>query len=220
MQSGTVQNTSGSSATNTAKTTVAKNTLDKDSFLKLLVAQLQHQDPTTAQDPNQMVQQMATFSSLEAQQNTNTLLASIQTQNSALYQAQSADLIGKKIQITSNKVTLADGTATIGVNMASLGNATLTIKNSNGAVVATLGPGALAAGDSTLYWNGKDAQGNQLPDGNYTVSVSAKSTSGDAIVASTTTSAVVTAVSFVDNEVKVTAGGQQYSLTNITRISS
>lgn len=217
MQSGTVQNTS---TANKPATTTPKNSLDKDSFLKLLVAQLQHQDPTTAQDPNQMVQQMATFSSLEAQQNTNTLLASIQTQNAALYQAQSADLIGKKIQVTSSNVSLTGGAATIGVNMASDGNAALAIKDASGKVVRTLGPGALAAGDSTLNWNGKDDAGNQLPDGAYTVAIAAKSSTGASIKATTTTSAVVTAVSFVDNDVKVTAGGNQYSLTNITRISS
>lgn len=219
MQSPTVTTTSSTTA-NTAATTKASNTLSKDAFLKLLVAQLQHQDPTNTQDPNQMVAQMATFSSLEAQQNTNTLLASIQTQNAALYQAQSADLIGKKIQVTSKNVALADGAATIGVNMGAEGNATLTIRNANGAVVRTLGPGALGAGDSTLNWNGKDDNGVQLPDGNYTISVSAKTASGAPITASTTTSAVVTAVSFANNEVKVTAGGNQYSLSNITRISS
>ncbi|NTV74231.1 MAG: flagellar hook assembly protein FlgD [Holophaga sp.] len=219
MQSPTVSTTSSTTA-NTAATTKASNTLSKDAFLKLLVAQLQHQDPTNTQDPNQMVAQMATFSSLEAQQNTNTLLASIQTQNAALYQAQSADLIGKKIQVTSGKVALADGAAAIGVNMGADGNATLIIKDANGKIVRTLGPGALGAGDSTLNWNGKDDNGVQLPDGNYTVTVSAKTATGAPITASTTTSAVVTAVSFVDNEVKVTAGGNQYSLSNITRISS
>jgi len=219
MQSPTVSTTS-TTTPNTAATTKASNTLSKDAFLKLLVAQLQHQDPTNTQDPNQMVAQMATFSSLEAQQNTNTLLASIQTQNAALYQAQSADLIGKKIQITSSNVALSGGAAAIGVNMGADGNATLIIKDANGKIVRTLGPGALGAGDSTLNWNGKDENGVQLPDGNYKVSISAKTASGAPITASTTTSAVVTAVSFVDNEVKVTAGGNQYSLSNITRISS
>jgi len=220
MNTGSVPTVTTPTTSGSAATTPASNTLDKDAFLKLLVAQLQHQDPTTAQDPNQMVSQMATFSSLEAQQNTNTLLANIQTQNSALYQAQRADLIGKSIQISSSNVSLAGGVAPIGVNLASAGNATLTIKNSAGQVVATLGPGALAAGDNNISWNGKDSNGAQLPDGAYTVSVAASSATGAAITATTTTTAVVTAVSFVGSDVKVTAGGNQYSLSNITRISS
>jgi flagellar basal-body rod modification protein FlgD len=166
-----------------------------------------------------MVSEMASFSTLEAQQNTNTLLASIQTQNAALYQAQSADLIGKSIQVTTNNVSLSGGTADIGVNMASAGNATLTITNASGQVVSTLGPGSLAAGDNTLQWNGTDANGNQLPDGNYTVSVAAASSTGAAITAYTTASAVVTDVSFVNNNVMVTAGGSQYALSSINEIS-
>jgi len=218
MQTANVGSTNGTTSSSTSSK--ATKSLDKDAFLKLLVAQLQHQDPTNTQDPTQMVQQMATFSSLEAQQNTNNLLASIQTQNSALYQAQSADLIGKKIQITSGKVALSGGAAQVGVNMGAAGDATFTIKNAKGVTVATLGPVALEAGDTVLAWNGQDANGTQLPDGNYTVTVSAKNAAGSSVTASTTTTATVSAVSFVDNEVKVTAGGNQYSLSNITRISN
>ncbi|HLO67571.1 MAG TPA: flagellar hook assembly protein FlgD [Holophaga sp.] len=218
MQTANVGSTNGTTSSSTSSK--ATKSLDKDAFLKLLVAQLQHQDPTNTQDPTQMVQQMATFSSLEAQQNTNNLLASIQTQNSALYQAQSADLIGKKIQITSGKVALSGGAAQVGVNMGAAGDATFTIKNAKGVTVATLGPVALEAGDTVLSWNGQDANGTQLPDGNYTVTVSAKNATGSSVTASTTTTATVSAVSFVDNEVKVTAGGNQYSLSNITRISN
>ena len=159
------------------------------------------------------------FSTLEAQQNTNTLLASIQTQNAALYQAQSADLIGKSIQVTTSNLSLSGGTADIGVNMASAGAAIVTIKNANNQVVRTMGPGSLAAGDNTIQWNGTDTNGNQLPDGTYTVSVAAQSSTGAAITAYTTANAVVTDVSFVNNQVMVTAGGNQYALSSINEIS-
>ena len=40
-------------------------TLDKDGFLKMFVAQMQNQDPSSSQDPNQSTQEMATFSMVE-----------------------------------------------------------------------------------------------------------------------------------------------------------
>ena len=50
---------------------VAKNktTIDKDGFLKLFVAQLQNQDPTSAMDSGESMQQMTSFSMVEQMTN-------------------------------------------------------------------------------------------------------------------------------------------------------
>lgn len=217
MDTPTVDNTSSASS---SSSTLPSNTLDKNAFLKLLVAQLQNQDPTTNQDPNQMVQQMASFSALEAQQNTNTLLTSIQGQNNAIFEAQSANLIGKKVNVATNTFGLVGSKAILDVNVPKAGIALLTIKNSSGAVVATIGPGAVSAGDNPITWTGKDSSGNQVADGTYTVSVSAVSASGDAIKATTSAQATVTDVTFTDGQVYVIANGNKYPLSNVSRISS
>jgi flagellar basal-body rod modification protein FlgD len=63
---GGVGSTTGSAASTTS-TTLAKQTNDlgQDAFLKLLVTQLQNQDPTKPMDDSQFITQLATFSSLE-----------------------------------------------------------------------------------------------------------------------------------------------------------
>ena len=61
--------------------------MDKDAFLKLLITQMQYQDPTNPVDDKQFLAQMAQFTSLEQMQNLNKIMAN----------SQSFALIGKNV---------------------------------------------------------------------------------------------------------------------------
>jgi flagellar basal-body rod modification protein FlgD len=74
-------------AANTQSSNSKAGILGKDDFLKLFVAQLQNQDPTSSQDPTQSMQQMAQFSEIE--QITN--MVNQQNQSSAV------GLLGKTV---------------------------------------------------------------------------------------------------------------------------
>ena len=74
--------------------TATSSMLDKDSFLKLLVAQLQHQDPTSPQDSSQWTAQMAQFSTVEQLSNLATSTAASAKQSSM---AQAVSLIGHEV---------------------------------------------------------------------------------------------------------------------------
>ena len=69
-------------------------TVNYNQFLQLLVAELQNQDPTSPTDPTQYMSQLASFSSVEQQIQTNSKLDNMLT-SSALTQAES--MIGQTI---------------------------------------------------------------------------------------------------------------------------
>src|SRR5687767_10468803 len=86
--------------TNTASLTNPKASMDKDGFLKLFVAQLTHQDPSSPMDTNDSIAQMASFSMVEGVNNlqsTNTKIASALSTSSAV------GLIGRTVSYVDAK---------------------------------------------------------------------------------------------------------------------
>jgi flagellar basal-body rod modification protein FlgD len=99
--------TSTTPATSTQSTREAPGTLGKDAFLKILVGQMQHQDPMAQnQDGGQMIAQMAQFSQLEQISNmaaSNAQIATSLTQTGAL------SLIGRDVTYTGADGVAVDG---------------------------------------------------------------------------------------------------------------
>ncbi|WP_223478934.1 flagellar hook assembly protein FlgD [Oricola indica] len=94
--------TSATSATSTAAVSTAKSQVDYESFLKLLVAELKHQDPTEPMDSTEYVAQLATFSNVEQGIQTNNKLDDL-IQMSYLQQAGS--IIGRTLTTPDGEVT-------------------------------------------------------------------------------------------------------------------
>lgn len=92
---------SSSDAFSGSATQAAPQNLDKNSFMKLLVSQLQNQDPLSPVANEDFVAQLATFSSLEQLEglNQNVIAMIALNQSNALLSqlTQSGDLIGKEV---------------------------------------------------------------------------------------------------------------------------
>jgi len=185
--------TSGTSSTATG--TGGQNL--SDTFLKLLVAQMNNQDPLNPVDNSQITSQMAQISTVTGIGNLNTTVSQLVSQLQQSQALQSAQMSGHAVLVPGNSLTLA-ATSTSGSSqtMAAYGgfslpqaadSVTVTVKDASGATVKTINLGSLGAGVQDFGWNGTTDSGAQAAAGNYSYSVSA--TAGGKGVSATTYSA-------------------------------
>jgi flagellar basal-body rod modification protein FlgD len=171
----TMNGTSSASSSSAAKGTTATDL--QTTFLQLLVAQLQNQDPTSPMDSSQMTSQLAQINTVSGISQLNSSLSSLSTQLSAGQNAQAALLIGSTVLAPGNTIPVASGAAPqLGVTLPqAASDVKITITNAAGQVVNQVDLGPQSAGTVPVSWTPKDASGNTLPDGNYTYSVAANS---------------------------------------------
>ena len=195
----TVSGVTGSSPTTTTSTpgTVGSG-LDKQAFLKLLVAQMSHQDPLAPTEGTEYVTQLAQFSLVEQSQNQSTQLTQLSTQLGGLSNNASTDLVGKMVNVRGHGVAW-DGTNATGASVTLQGNATkvrVDIQDSSGKTVRTLDMGAHTAGTMAINWDGHDASGQPAIAGNYSVKVTATDPNGAAVSSTSDVTGTVKKVSF------------------------
>jgi len=220
----TVGSTSSTSSTSSSDASAAADAttsiLGKDDFLKLLMTQMQNQDPLNPTDDTQFVAQLAQFSSVEQMTNMNDTMNQLLVAQASANQTATAQLVGKSVQVNSNTVTLGTTTPVVlsGTLSGAAANVTATIVNAAGQTVRTINEGAGASGAWTGSWDGKDASGNSLPAGTYTVNLTATDSSGNAVTATSTSSGIVTGVSFVNGAAQLIVNGQTVPLSQVIEI--
>jgi flagellar basal-body rod modification protein FlgD len=190
---------SGASTTSSASgSSGASGTMDKEAFLKLLVAQISHQDPLKPMEGTEFVSQLAQFSQVEQALEQSRRLELLSAQMSGLANNAATDLVGKTVTLRGKSVAF-DGVTATGSSV-TLGGAaetvTVTVRDANGKAVRTLELGAKPAGAVAVTWDGKDAAGQPAPAGTYTLDVQAKTKDGSSVSVSQDVKGVVTGVFF------------------------
>lgn len=186
-------NTSSNSLSNTSS--IAGNF---DQFLLLLTTQLKNQSPLDPMDTNQFTAQLVQFAGVEQQLKTNDTLGSLLSLSAAGTATNAVSFVGSNITADGATAPLKDGSASWKVNSSAAGQATVTIKDSNGSVVQTM-TRSLAAGDQSLSWDGTTSIGTKAPDGAYTVSIQGTSVAGQSLTVKTQISGVVDGVDFTSS---------------------
>lgn len=156
--------TASASASNTqsSQTTQSAPTSDYQTFLNMLTAQMKNQDPLNPMNASDFAVQLATFSGVEQQTQTNQLLTALMGQSGL---SDLGSWVGMEARIyggawfSGQSISLAPD-PDLGADQA-----ILTVRDANGVIVDSR---ELSATAQSYEWDGLDRDGNQLPNGKYT----------------------------------------------------
>lgn len=204
MTTTTATTTTGTTGTGQA---AGKATVDYESFLKLLTAQLRNQDPLSPMDATQFMTQLAQLSTVEQGVRTNeTLTQVLDTLKSSGMRLDMAYL-GRQVEASSDRIALAGGEARMAYAVdGTAASVTVEVLNSAGTTIHKAA-GATGTGRQTFTWNGRTASGGTAADGVYTVKVTAKDKDGKALD-------VATVVTGTVSEVRTEDGATRFLLGN------
>jgi flagellar basal-body rod modification protein FlgD len=146
------------SASSTATSSASANSLDpaasQDRFLKLLVAQLNNQDPMNPMDNAQMTTQLAQINTVSGIQELNKTVQGLVGQFTQMQMLQGSSLVGHNVLTVGNTVNKEGTTGSGAMDLATdASSVTVQVINSSGAVVDTVDLGAQTAGRHSFTTN-------------------------------------------------------------------
>jgi len=208
-------------STNGGVNSTSRNKLAKDmnTFLTLLTSQLKNQDPLSPMDSTEFTNQLVQFAQVEQQISYNEKLDNLITLNRGGQAAMAVQYIGMHVEAESNRVPLQDGYARFAYGLTEDAKSVgIMIQDATGKPVYTEA-GKTTQGVHEFEWDGKDAYGNQLDDGTYTISLTALDKDGASIDTWTTVFGKVDGVTSQDGEAILTMGKVGVTLDNILSVT-
>lgn len=195
----------------------------EDRFLKLLVAQMNNQDPLNPLDNAQVTSQLAQINTVRGIEQMNSTLSKYVSGQAGTRAIDSAGLIGRSALVDGSSVTRTDGqtaSTRIGASLAAdAAKTTIEILDANGTTVRAFDLGKQSTGVVTAEWDGRRTGGGTAAAGNYTVRVTALDGNGKAVAATPLVSAQVVGATQAGDATRITlAGGGSVAPTDVRGI--
>ena len=152
------------------------------------------------------------------QENTNKAMKELVSQLKSNANAYAISALGKMVSTGSNAVTLTDEKKDAKFALyfkTDLANGKIEVKNANGQVVRTTDLNETNAGVHNLAWDGKDASGNQVPNGSYAISATYTGKDGKEYKTQVG-NYPVEAVKFVDGKAMMKVAGEYVSMDKVS----
>jgi flagellar basal-body rod modification protein FlgD len=152
----------------------------QDTFLTLMLTQLQNQDPMQPLESGEFLSQLAAF---ETAAGVSALQTSLEQINASMYESQAlqaASIIGRDVLTTVSTAALgAEGSIAGFVQLPqSASPVVIEVQDASGAVVRHIDIGSQGAGRASFEWDGNDDAGERLPAGEYTLACNIATSTG------------------------------------------
>lgn len=208
--------TATTTSNQTSRTQLSENF---DTFLVLLTAQLQNQDPLSPMDSTQFTQQLVQFSQVEQQIRTNENLEALLAQQGAAAAQLPLSYLGKAALLESNRASLFDeGSAQWTYSFTGdPASVTITVKDAAGRIVHTA-DGVAAPGAHNFVWDGTKDDGTRAAPGTYTMSVTALDDAGKTMTPDINVIEIVSGVDFTTGTPRVVTSSGAHDLGDVLGI--
>jgi flagellar basal-body rod modification protein FlgD len=212
--------TAATTSASSLATAAGGKAMGKEDFLKLLVAQLSHQDPLKPQEGAEFVAELAQFSNLEQLMGANDKLSQLSDLSQLQQGSQAMALVGKTVGYDTSTLDV-DGLSASPLRF-SLARATTETKaeivDANGKVVRTIDLGALPQGAQKRTFDGLGDDLAKLPAGSYKLRVKGLDANGGTLVADTLMTGKVDAVVYENGRTQLEIAGAKVALSDVSKI--
>lgn len=201
-----------------------KNALGKEDFMKLLMTQLQNQDPLKPMEHQEFAAQLAQFGSLEQLTNIQKGIEGLHSGMGEGSKMSALSMIGKKVTATGNQVDLLEGQEVSMKYSSKEGIQPIKaiIYSDGGKVIRELD--IAKAEGAVIKWDGKDQDGKSLPSGKYTFRVQGVDKTGQSQELGTELSGRVTGLEMEGKNpiliVETSSGKTRLDLNRVNQVSS
>ncbi len=193
--------------------------VDKLDFMNLLVAQIQNQDPMSPMDNAAFTEQLTQFSMLDEMQAIGSKLDDSMLMSQSLNNTAMLGLVGKKVTVAGDHIWIENGEVSpAAIDTSGTGTATVEVKDETGLVVASYSR-QITPGLTDISWDGKDADGELLDDGEYTFDVTLVNPEGVNLDATSLMTGPVNSLRYENNIAVVSVADAEYYVAEIYQVS-
>ena len=148
--------------------------LDQRDFMKLMLAQMKHQDPFKPLDNAEFLGQMTQFSTVSGISEINQSMGNLADSLASSQMLNAATLVDKSALVASSTLEYGGSGGFRGQLELPVGSSGVQVEiiKPNGETARRLALGPQAAGKVTYQWDGRDASGLALPAGSYSIRAS------------------------------------------------